>query len=111
MKHSTFHFSTFAFSLLILLCGCRREDIREYTFSIPGLTEANKSQIVQALSKYNGVQKDSYVWDFQKKTLTLKYDSMQIARTNIRMAIESKGIKVDFPASTTGKAGYVDTHE
>jgi len=101
----------FPILLLVLLVGCRREDIREYTFSIPGLTEANKAQVVQALSKYNGVQKDSYVWDLQKKTLTLKYDSMQIARTNIRMAIESKGVKVDFPASTTGKAGYVDTHE
>jgi len=98
-------------SLFLLFCGCRREDVREYTFSIPGLTEANKAQVVEALAKYNGVRKDSYVWDFAKKTLTLKYDSMQVARTNIRMAIEAKGVKVDYPASTTGKAGYVDTHE
>lgn len=99
--------------LTIALCatgGCRREDVREYTFSIPGLTEANKAQVVAALAKYNGVKKDSYSWDFAKKTLTLKYDSMQIARTNIRMAIEAKGVKVDFPANETGKAGYVDTH-
>ena len=97
-------------TLLTVFCGCRREDVREYTFSIPGLTEANRPKVVEALAKYNGIQKDSYAWDFAKKTLTLKYDSMQIARTNIRMAIEAKGIKVDFPANTTGKAGYVDSH-
>jgi len=97
---------------LTLFCGCRREDIREYTFSIPGLTEANKAQVVEALAKYNGVKKDSYSWDFAKKTLTLKYDSMQIARTNIRMAIEANGVKVEFPPNNaSGKAGYVDTHE
>jgi len=112
MKMKTIpYFFTFTFSLLLLFCGCRREDVREYTFSIPGLTEANKSQVVEALAKYNGVKKDSYSWDFAKKTLTLKYDSMQIARTNIRMAIEAKGVKVEFPDNATGKAGYIDTHE
>ena len=36
------------------------------------------------------------------KTLTLKYDSMAIAKTNIRMAIEEKGLKVKN-ASVKGK--------
>ncbi len=36
----------------------------------------------------------------------MKYDSMTVAQTNIRMAIESKGIKVVFPENTTGRAGY-----
>lgn len=92
--------------LLALVSGCRREDVREYTFSIPGLAETNQAQIVEALAKYNGIQKNSYRWDFAQKTLTLRYDSMQIARTNIRMAIAAKGIKVDFPENTTGRAGY-----
>jgi len=111
MRSIAYHLSSII--LLVALCatsGCRREDVREYTFSIPGLTEANKAQVVAALAKYNGVKKDSYVWDLGKKTLTLKYDSMQVARTNIRMAIEAKGVQVDFPANETGKAGYVDTH-
>ena len=97
------------FSLLLftsLIGGCRREDIREMTVSIPELTEANKARIVESLQKYNGVQKDSYVWDMGAKTLTLRYDSMQIAQANIRYAIDEKGIKVAFPEKTDERAGH-----
>lgn len=80
--------------LIALFAGCRREDVREFTVSIPDLTEANKAQVVEALAKYNGVRKDSYVWDMSAKTLTLSYDSMQIAKENIRQAIEAKKLKV-----------------
>ena len=94
------------FVLSVVLSGCRREDIREMTVSMPALTEANKATVVAALAKYAGVRKDSYVWDMQAKTLTLKYDSMQIAQANIRYAIDEKGVKVAFPAKTDDRAGH-----
>jgi len=88
-------FAPAVFLLAIVLCaGCRRTDVRDYTLTLPGLTEANRAQVVEALSKYAGVQKDSYRFDFAKKTFSLMYDSMQIARTNIRMAIQEKGLEV-----------------
>ena len=90
----------------LLFTGCRREDIREFTVEMPELKASDQSQVVAALAPYAGVQKDSFVWDFNAKTLKLKYDSMQIARTNIRMAIEQAGVKVVYPVNTTGKAGY-----
>ena len=93
-------------SFLILLPGCRREDVREMTVSMPSLTEAQKETVVAALAKYAGVKKDSYVWDLQAKTLTLKYDSMQIAQANIRYAIDEKGVKVAFPEKTDNRAGH-----
>ena len=93
-------------SYFLLLSGCRREDVREMTISMPSLTEANKATVVAALQKYNGIRKDSYVWDMQAKTLTLKYDSMQIAQANIRYAIDEKGVKVKFPEKTDGRAGH-----
>ena len=93
-------------SLLILLSGCRREDVREMTVSMPGLREADKAKVVEALAKYNGIQKDSYVWDMSAKTLTLRYDSMQIAQANIRYAIDEKGVKVAFPEKTDTRAGH-----
>ena len=99
-------FFAFHFSLLLLFCGCRREDIREMTVSMPGLTEADKAKVVEALQKYNGIQKDSYVWDMNAKTLTLRYDSMQIAQANIRYAIDEKGVKVAFPEKTDDRAGH-----
>ena len=95
-----------ALTALTALVGCRREDVREMTVSMPGLTEANKSKVVEALAKYNGIQKDSYVWDMNAKTLTLRYDSMQIAQANIRYAIDEKGIKVAFPQKTDTRAGH-----
>ena len=92
--------------LVAVIVGCRREDVREMTVSIPGLAESNKAAVVEALAKYGGVRKDSYRWDMQAKTLTLRYDSMQIAQANIRYAIDEKGIRVAFPSNTTGRAGY-----
>jgi hypothetical protein len=93
-------------TVLSLALGCRRTDVREMTVSIPSLTPANRATVEQALAKYAGVEKTSYAWDFEKKTLCLRYDSMQIAQTNIRMAIADKGLAVDFPTNTTGRAGY-----
>ena len=91
------------FALLLLACailalpGCRRTDVREMTVVMPNLTEADKPRVVEALARYNGIDKSSYHWDFAAKTLTLRYDSMQIAQANVRYAIDEKGIKVDFP--------------
>lgn len=99
----------FPFVLLItfaLTGGCRREDIREMTVEIPGLTEQNKAQVVEVLAKYSGIDKTSYRWDMSAKSLTLKYDSMQVAQSNIRYAIDEKGIKVKFPEKTDDRAGY-----
>lgn len=90
----------------LLLPGCRREDIRTFTVEIPGLTEANKPKVVEALAKYAGIRKESYVWDLSKKTLTLTYDSMQLAETNVRHAIAAKGIQVTYPEKTDERAGH-----
>ena len=94
------------FVLSVVFSGCRREDVREMTVSMPSLTEANKATVVAALQKYAGVRKDSYVWDMKAKTLTLKYDSMQVAQANIRYAIDERGVKVAFPEKTDDRAGH-----
>ena len=99
--------SLFLFVLaLVILPGCRRTDVREMTVSMPGLVEADKAKVVAALAKYAGVEKDSFRWDMSAKTLTLRYDSMQIAQANIRYAIAEKGIDTVIPTNTTGRAGY-----
>ena len=96
---------------LLRAAGCRRADVREMTVLMPGLTESGKETVVKALAKQSGVQKDSYRWDFEKKTLVLRYDSMVTAQTNIRMAIAEKGVEVVFPPNNpSGRAGYIDGH-
>ena len=106
MKHILLISSLVTLASSLLFCGCRREDVREMTVSMPGLTEANKAKVVEALAKYNGVRKDSYKWDMAAKTLTLSYDSMQVAQANIRYAIDEKGVKVAFPEKTDNRAGH-----
>ena len=106
-----------AITAVATMSGCRREDIREFTVEMPSLTEADKSKVVDAFTirspgrpprVYEGILSDSFKFDFDKKTLTLKYDSMKIAQTNIRMLIQNKGVEVVFPTNTTGVAGYLD---
>ncbi len=106
-----------AVAAMAILCGCRREDIRECTVEIPGLTKDNKQKIVDAFMirkpgqtahPYEGIRKETFSFDFDKKTLTMEYDSMKIAKTNIRMIIESAGVEVTFPSNTTGVAGYLN---
>ena len=71
-----------------------------------GLAESDIPAVVQELSRYNGIDKKSFTWDVKAGTLNLKYDSMQIAQTNIRMAIEKAGVRVIYPEKTDNKAGH-----
>ena len=93
-------------ALALALAGCRREDVREMTVTMQSLTAADKAKVVEALARFGGVKKDSYRWDEGAKTLTLRYDSMQVAQANIRYAIDEKGVKVVFPKKADNHAGY-----
>ena len=100
--------------LAIAICamaGCRREDIREVTLEVPGINATNETAIVDALGRYEGVDRRTIRFDQAAKTVTLKYDSMKVAQTNLRMSIEEKGIAVTFPQNTTGMAGYINSRE
>ena len=94
------------FAALAALGGCRREDVCEMTVLMPELKEADRAKVAESLAKYQGVLKDSYVWDMAAKTLTLRYDSMKIAQANIRYAIDEAGVKVSFPEKTDDRAGH-----
>lgn len=92
----------------MLAAGCRREDVREVTLDVPGLNATNEVAVVDALGRYEGVDRRTIRFDQAKKTVTLKYDSMKVAQTNLRMSIAEKGIAVTFPKNTTGFAGYIN---
>ena len=109
-------FLTAAVLAALVIAGCRKNDVVERTFSLPGLTAANRETVVSALKNadrgafYDGIDEKSLKFDLEKKTLSLKYDRMKIAETNIRMAIEAKGVTVEYPKNTSGKAGWIDSH-
>lgn len=97
-----------ALSFAVLAGGCRREYWCECTVDIPGLTASNANTVAEAVLVYGGVDPQSLKWDFAGRKLTLRFDSMKVAQTNIRMAIEKRGIEVRHPAKTSGPAGYID---
>lgn len=96
--------------IVFALAGCRREDVREMTVVIPGLDVSDPrkgTKVVEAVvTAQDGVFPESYVWDLDRKTLRLKYDSMKVAQANIRYAIDEHGIAVEFPQKKDDHAGY-----
>ncbi len=75
----------------LALAGCRRTDVRDFAVDVPEATRADMSALSAALAPYGGVDKASLSFDDSKRRLTLRYDSMQIAKKNIEMAIAKAG--------------------
>ena len=78
-------------SVVLALAGCRRTDVRDFAVEVPEATQADMPAIAAALAPYGGVDKGSLQFDEAARRLTLKYDSMQIAKKNIEMAIAKAG--------------------
>ena len=78
-----------------LAVGCRRTDVRDFEVSIPAMTAGSESAIRQALAGFSGVEKASLKFDQKAKTLSLRYDSMQLAKKNIEMAIAKAGFEAN----------------
>ena len=78
-----------------LVAGCRRTDVRDFEVSIPKMTAESEPAIRQALAGFAGVERPSLKFDQQAKKLTLRYDSMQLAKKNIEMAIAKAGFEAN----------------
>ena len=111
MRESSFRFSVrmvaaVAAAAVCLAVGCRRTDVREFEVNIPSLTAEAEPAIRQSLSSFAGVEKASLRFDHQAKKLTLRYDSMQLAKKNIEMAIAKAGFTANgiTPESVGKKA-------
>ena len=104
-KFSVGFFRMMTLAALMALClletGCRRTDVRDFEVSIPALTVENEAVVRQALARFGGVDKASMKFDHKAKKLVLKYDSMQLAKKNIELAIAKAGLEANgvTPAS------------
>ncbi len=104
-KFSVGFFRMMVIVAIMLLCmletGCRRTDVRDFEVSIPALTVENEAVVRQALARFGGVDKASMKFDHKAKKLVLKYDSMQLAKKNIELAIAKAGLEANgvTPAS------------
>ena len=104
-KFSVGFFRIMVLAAIVAMClsetGCRRTDIRDFEVSIPALTVENEAVVRQALARFGGVDKASIKFDHKAKKLVLKYDSMQLAKKNIELAIAKAGLEANgvTPAS------------
>lgn len=77
--------------VVLALVGCRRTDVRDFAVDVPELTTADMSLVMAALAPFGGVERGSIKFDAAAHQLTLRYDSMQLAKKNIEMAIAKVG--------------------
>lgn len=103
---SVLGYSLVVFHFSFSLSGCRREDVREMTVEFVQLADGDRARVERILSHYEGIDRKSYRWDVANRALTLSYDSMKLAQSNVRYAIDEKGIKVKFPEKTDDHAGH-----
>ena len=75
----------------ILVAGCRRTDVRDFQVDLPEMSAADLPAARAALAPYGGVDQKSLVFDEKSHRLTMKYDSMMIAKKNIEMALAKAG--------------------
>ena len=95
--------STFArFAVLAVLAascamaeGCRRTDVRDFEVSVPALTAENEAVVRQALARFGGIDRSSLKFDHKAKKLSLRYDSMQLAKKNIELEIAKAGLEAN----------------
>jgi copper chaperone CopZ len=91
----TFKLFSLALVLSVAFVGCRRTDVRDFTVTVPSMTQEDVSIIKEALSVYGGVDQSSLKFDLASRTVKMKYDSMQLAKKNIEMAIAKKGLEAN----------------
>ena len=78
-------------AVVLALAGCRRTDVRDFAIEMPEATQADLPAIAEALLAFDGVRQPNLQFDAANHRLTLRYDSMQIAKKNIEMAIAQAG--------------------
>jgi Copper chaperone len=77
-------------AVALLVAGCRVSDKREMTVNLPGMaSQADIETVRKAVTALPGIEKDSLA--FSNGRLTLTYDSMQVAKKNIEIAIAEAG--------------------
>ncbi len=99
--------------LAVMVCSCRRQDFQTRTFYLPGLKNqecANRVssaviQHTQLPSMGDSVKLGTMKFDFEKRVMTVEYDSMKTEIKNIEHAIAEAGFAVnEIPADPEAAA-------
>ena len=84
----------------VLVSSCRQQDVREAILKTPGLKNQACAKIIQdAFMRQPGIV--SIRPDFQKREITVKYNSMVIALKNIEFTVAAAGFDANDTQAPT----------
>lgn len=89
--------------MLVSLAGCRLEDKRDFTLHLEPSEKIERKAIDDVLKDLCGITYDTLEIDREKGTVKLEYDSMLIAKENIRQAFEYSGFIVKRDKEKSGQ--------
>lgn len=92
---NVFAIVSLATAVCLAAAGCRRTDVRDFSVSVPSMTQEDIPAISAALGAYAGINQSSVKFDVKTRTVKMKYDSMQLAKKNIEMAIAKTGLEAN----------------
>ena len=80
---------------LLAFAGCRQKDVRDFTVDVPALVQGSEAKVTEtihsALAGCCGIDMSTLAFDSTNHCVKMRYDSMQIAKKNIEMAIAKAG--------------------
>jgi hypothetical protein len=85
--------------------GCRQQDLRTHTILLSGISgEADVQSVSNTLAQLDGVFDNSIA--FQGLSVSVRYDSMKLARKNLEYAIAGAGFGAnDIPPKRAAPDG------
>lgn len=93
MRRGMWMLPTVAVALALAGASCRRTDVRTAVIRVPQMrTQAGVERVTEAIKQARyAVQVDSIKVDLESRTVTLKYDSMDLAIKNIEFLVAEAG--------------------
>ncbi len=94
------------FGVALIAAGCRLSDVRTVNIKVPGIrNEACAQRARQSLSQFRAIDPGRLNFDFAAGTVSVTYDSMQLALKNIELAINQAGFDAnELPADPAARA-------
>ncbi len=99
--------------ILLLLClgasvagiSCRRQDVRTVLIEIPEMTSEDVARLaLRAAATIPGVKPDECRFDLSRKTVIIKFDSLNSSVKNIEFAIADAGLTANnVPANAEAR--------
>ncbi|MBN2301907.1 MAG: heavy-metal-associated domain-containing protein [Lentisphaerae bacterium] len=79
-------------AVLVAVLSCRQRDVRTVEIRVPAMiNKACVEHVVKAVMAVPGVDKESIEANLEKRTISVKYESLQLAIKNIEFAIAEAG--------------------